>query len=93
VSRTAKILMIAGGLLLVLGPAAGLLGTVLGMVRAFDATSEGGAADASEVAAGVNTALLTTAVGLPVGLVGLVLLVVGLIVGLKGQKASNAVTQ
>ena len=92
-SRTAKILMIAGGVLLVLGPAGGLLGTVLGMAHTFDAASEGGAADASEVAAGVGTALVTTAVGLPVGLAGLVLLVVGLVVGLKGRKTSNEVTK
>jgi biopolymer transport protein ExbB/TolQ len=85
--------MIAGGVLLVLGPAGGLLGTVLGMVRTFDAASEGGSADAAEVAEGVDVALLTTAVGLPVGLAGLVLLVVGLVVGLRGRKASDEVTE
>lgn len=51
-------------------PMLGLLGTVLGMINAFANLSEtGGTADPSVLAAGIWTALLTTAAGLSVALV------------------------
>jgi biopolymer transport protein ExbB len=92
-SKPGKMLIILGIVLLVLGLGGGLGGSVLGMIRTFDAmAAQGGAAHPADLAEGISAALLSTAVGLPVGLVGLVLLVVGLIVGLKGRKASNEVT-
>jgi biopolymer transport protein ExbB len=42
----------------------GLLGTVIGMIRAFHAMSRAGAPDATALALSISTALLTTAVGL-----------------------------
>jgi biopolymer transport protein ExbB len=42
----------------------GLLGTVIGMIRAFHAMSRAGAPDATSLALSISTALLTTAVGL-----------------------------
>ena len=93
-SDTGKTLLILGIVLLVLGLGGGLGVTLLGMVYAFDAAAtEGTSANPADLAVGIKALLLSTAIGLPVGLAGLVLLVVGLVVGLKGQKASNEVTQ
>lgn len=45
-------------------PLIGLLGTVLGMIEAFETMSSGGAVGANLLAAGISTALVTTAGGL-----------------------------
>lgn len=45
-------------------PLIGLLGTVLGMIEAFETMSGGGAVGADLLAAGISTALVTTAGGL-----------------------------
>lgn len=42
----------------------GLFGTVLGMIRAFDAMSTGGAPDSAALAAGISEALVNTALGI-----------------------------
>jgi biopolymer transport protein ExbB len=53
-------------------PLLGILGTVLGIITAFDLMSaEGGVADVASVAAGIAEALITTAFGLIVALVTL----------------------
>jgi len=49
----------------------GLLGTVLGMIAAFDRISEVGTGDARVVARGIFQALVTTAAGLSVGITAL----------------------
>ncbi len=46
----------------------GLLGTVLGMIQAFDVIAKTGTGDASIVAGGIFQALITTAAGLIVGI-------------------------
>lgn len=48
----------------VLSPMIGLLGTVIGMMTAFDNISRLGTSDTKVVASGINGALLTTAAGL-----------------------------
>lgn len=42
----------------------GLLGTVVGMIRAFSAMSSAGAPDAGALAAGISEALYNTALGI-----------------------------
>ena len=55
-------------------PLMGLLGTVLGMIRAFARIADGGGmGDADQLAAGIVTALLTTALGLTVAIPSLIL--------------------
>ena len=56
-------------------PLMGLLGTVIGMIRAFARIADGAGAmgDADQLAAGIVTALLTTALGLTVAIPSLVL--------------------
>ena len=59
------------GLIAALGNIAtmiGLLGTVLGMITAFDVIAKTGTGDASVVAGGIFQALITTAAGLMVGI-------------------------
>lgn len=49
----------------------GLLGTVLGMVEAFEVIAQSGTGDARIVAGGIFRALVTTAAGLSIGIVAL----------------------
>jgi len=56
-------------LFVVIGPMLGFLGTVIGMIQAFDAIEQAGDISPSLVAAGIKVALITTAAGLVVGIV------------------------
>lgn len=58
--RKIEILNIIGNL----GPLLGLVGTVMGMMKAFDAMQVAGTADASKLAGGIATALAHTFMGL-----------------------------
>ena len=51
----------------------GLLGTVLGMIRSFKALGASGAVDASSLAKGISEALVNTAGGLAVAIIGIVM--------------------
>ncbi len=51
----------------------GLLGTVLGMIRSFAALGTSGAVDASKLAVGISEALINTAGGLFVAILGIVM--------------------
>ncbi len=51
----------------------GLLGTVLGMIRSFGALSHAAAVDASALAQGISEALVNTAGGLSVAIIGIVM--------------------
>jgi len=56
------------GILASISPLLGLLGTVIGMIRAMGEVSLGAGADPLVVGEGISQALLTTAVGLSVGI-------------------------
>lgn len=56
------------GALANLTPMLGLLGTVVGMIKAFDVISSAGTGDPGLVASGISEALITTAAGLIVGI-------------------------
>ena len=51
-----------------IGPLLGLLGTVTGMIQAFDAISREGVGDPRVLSGGIGTALITTAAGLIVAI-------------------------
>ncbi|MBA4406250.1 flagellar motor protein MotA [bacterium] len=55
-----------------IGTMVGLLGTVIGMIRSFKALAAGGAPDAIGLATGISEALINTAGGLFVGILGIV---------------------
>jgi biopolymer transport protein ExbB len=57
-------LLNALGTIGVLSPLMGLLGTIMGMINAFDAIARAGAGDPAAVASGISEALITTATGL-----------------------------
>jgi biopolymer transport protein ExbB len=51
----------------------GLLGTTIGMIRAFNAMSHAGAPDATQLALGISEALVNTALGLTTAIVATLL--------------------
>ena len=61
-------LLNALGTIGVLSPLMGLLGTIMGMINAFDAIARAGAGDPAAVASGISEALITTASGLIVAI-------------------------
>jgi biopolymer transport protein ExbB len=60
------------GIVASVAPLLGLLGTVLGMIKAFDTASGGGLGRGQELARGIAEALLTTGAGLVVAIPALV---------------------
>jgi len=56
-----------------IGTMVGLLGTVVGMIRSFAALGHTGAVDASKLAVGISEALVNTAGGLIVAILGIVM--------------------
>lgn len=61
------------GIIAVIAPLLGLLGTVLGMIKVFTTIVTVGTGDPSVLASGISEALVTTAAGLFVGIPALVL--------------------
>jgi biopolymer transport protein ExbB len=55
-----------------IGTMVGLLGTTVGMIRAFQALGQTGAVDAQKLSVGISEALINTALGLFVAIVGIV---------------------
>lgn len=75
-----------GIVLLVGGPLLGLLGTVLGMMRAFNDLAQQGPASPESLAGQLQVALLAAVAGLPVAAVGLVLIIVALVLHLAARE-------
>ena len=50
-----------------LGTLVGLLGTVMGMIKSFQALAQGGAPDSTELSTGISEALINTAFGIATG--------------------------
>ena len=75
-------LLIAGivmGALLTLAPVFGLLGTVFGMMRAFDTLGSTGLGDPQALSASIGDTLIATAAGLFLCPVGIVVLTLSLV--------------
>ncbi len=77
--RTGPITLIVTGVLLCLGPVWGLLGTVVGMLNAFEHVAEEGEAATEALASDIGLALHTTAAGLIAVPFGIAALVCGII--------------
>ena len=82
-SAIAKALIVVGLALLVLRFGGGLGMSVLGTLRSLEVVAEAEMGHPGELASGIRTSLAAAAYGLPVGLLGLVLLVIGLALGLR----------
>ena len=76
-SDPGKTLAITGAVLL-FGPLIGLLGTVAGMMGAFQTLGDKGIAHPKMLAASVQITLLATAGGMVLGLIGVILLIISL---------------
>jgi biopolymer transport protein ExbB len=68
-------------------PLLGLLGTVLGMIKVFAAISVAGLGDPQALSSGISEAMITTAVGLAIGIPTLVAY------NLASSRASNLITE
>lgn len=73
------IALLIAGIVLLLGPLWGLLGTVLGMTRAFSHVDQAGSETPEMLATDVGLALWTTVIGLLVTPIGLGLVVIGIV--------------
>lgn len=59
------------GTIAAISPLLGLLGTVIGMIKVFNAITSSGVGNAAPLAGGISEALITTAAGLSVAIVAL----------------------
>ena len=84
--------MVVSALIAVIAPVFGLLGTVFGMVGAFDELGKEGGADPEELSGDISTSLITTAGGLIAavvfGILALVFLVLFLVKLDRDNKAA-----
>ncbi len=71
--------MVISAAIALIAPLFGLLGTVFGMVGAFGELQEGGMGDPEALAGDVSTALVTTAGGIVVSVVGIILAIIFLV--------------
>lgn len=83
--------LIAGSILFILGSLVGVGGTILGMVLTFNTLSSSGVSSSEPVAAGVSSSLITTVIGIPLGFLGLGLLLFSLAAFLitRNRNSSN----
>lgn len=68
--RRFRLLAIVSGIVMVLSPFIGLLGTISGMTRAFDTLGAKGVSEAGVLSARIGEVLISTASGLGVALLG-----------------------
>ena len=80
--RISLIGMVLGGIL-TLSPAFGLLGTAIAMVRAFASLGHSGVSDPKALSGDIGGVLISTAIGLVLCPVGLVLFTISLIFYLR----------
>lgn len=67
------------GLALFAGPVLGMIGTVIGMVRAFSTLAENSDATSEALASDISVALISMMIGIGLGFVGLILILVALL--------------
>ncbi len=74
------------GCWLLLGPLIGMIGTIVGMLRAFSTLKTAGTPDPTVLAGDISIALLTTLYGLIYGLVGVLLVSLALYRNLNRER-------
>jgi hypothetical protein len=90
-SRGGPITLIVAGGLLALGPLWGILGTVIGMIRAFGMVASPGAGAPERLASGINASLWATWAGLATAPIGLGLLTGGFVWLGRARKAQQSI--
>jgi biopolymer transport protein ExbB len=75
-----KKLAIAGSILLLAGPLFGLLGTIIGMLSAFQTMGSEGSENAEALASDIGFSLITTTIGLCIGIIGGTMMLIALFV-------------
>ena len=86
-------IIILGILLFASGIVFGLGGTVISMINAFDTIQESGTGDADALAEDISNSLITTAIGIPVALLGFSLSAGGTIAYFVGRNKPNTPEQ
>ena len=74
--KTFRLLAILTGLVAVISPLIGLMGTVLGMMRTFETMGAKGVKDANELSQGIGEVLVSTASGLFIAILFIILMIV-----------------
>ena len=73
---------------IIIPPLVGLLGTVVGMVKAFETMGMSGVSDPEELSENISLALVTTAGGLAIAIISVAILIIS-IVSLRRLKAAQ----
>jgi flagellar motor component MotA len=92
-SRKRPISLIVIGSLLVLGPLWGVMGTVVGMIRAFGDLAQSVPASPEQLASDISASLWSTVAGFVMVPIGLALLIGGILWLVKINKQLNASNQ
>lgn len=79
--------IIAGGLMM-LSPFAGLIGTVLGMKRAFHEMGTSGISDPGHLSAAIGETLISTAAGIIIAVPGVVIFITCLVLSVLQRRTS-----
>jgi len=80
---------IGSGILMIIAPLFGLLSTVFGMVVAFDTVGTEGGADPGKLAGDISRALTTTAGGLIISALSLIVFLVSLILMIRSRPGES----
>jgi hypothetical protein len=75
-----KKLAISGSILLLAGPLFGLMGTIIGMLSAFQTMGSEGSENAEALASDIGFSLITTTIGLCIGIIGGIMMLIALFV-------------
>ncbi len=75
-----KKLAITGSILLLGGPLFGLMGTIIGMLSAFQTMGSEGSENAEALASDIGFSLITTTIGLCIGIIGGIMMLIALFV-------------
>lgn len=81
------------GVIVILPPMIGIVGTIVGMVGAFSTLQKTGGADPSELAGDISVALLTTVWGLLASAFALIPFIVFLVLFLKYRKILREISR
>ncbi len=81
------------GMIVILPPMIGIVGTIVGMVGAFSTLQKTGGADPSELAGDISVALLTTVWGLVSSALAVIPFIVFLILFLKQRNILREITR